>query len=282
MAIDSGIINQDNSVIDWRWEIPSTPELGAVTGNVDQGSYQVLVTYALPDGRETGACDPISIGLTSGQALQITSIPQIAGCATNIYIAPANSTVFSLFKTTLQTSATWNFSPDNLGRDFTNDQLDPLPLGVESIQAWRGRVYASDYQSDADQTVIWYSQPLGFHLFNLNTDFFIVPGHVHMLAPTDTALVIGTQARVYAYGDNKLDQIADYGVVPGHHWARDDERILFWSLRGVCSAMPFANLTEKNVSVAPGVRAGGCLVRSGGQKRYLGVVQQGGTAFNSY
>jgi len=33
--------------------------------------------------------------------------------------------------------------------------------------------------------------------------------------------------------------------------------------------------------VAPGVRAGGCVVRTGGQKRYLSVLQLGGEAFNA-
>jgi hypothetical protein len=102
-----------------------------------------------------------------------------------------------------------------------------------------------------------------------------------MLAPHDSALLIGTESRVYAYDGTKLDQVADYGVVPGQHWGRDDERILFWSTRGLCAALPFTNLTEKQVSVAPGVRAGGCVIRSSGQKRFLACLQQGKEAFNA-
>jgi hypothetical protein len=58
--------------------------------------------------------------------------------------------------------------------------------------------------------------------------------------------------------------------------------VLFWSLRGLCAALPFQNLTENQVSVAPGARAGGCLIQSGGQKRYLTVLQQGGQPFNAF
>ncbi len=101
-----------------------------------------------------------------------------------------------------------------------------------------------------------------------------------MLAPHDAVLVIGTDAKVFAYDGTKLDQLADYGVVAGQHWDRDAERILFWSLRGLCAALPFQNLTEKQISVAPGARAGGCLVRTGGRKRYVSVLQQGGEPFN--
>lgn len=277
---DSGIILPDNKVLPWRWSVPTAPALAAVTGDLPAGLYRVLCSYSLDDGRETGGSDPVEIELSEGQALQITSIPQQAGCATNVYVCPANSSVFSLYRTTIQSALTWNFSPDNLGRDFQNDQCEPLPLGIECIQAWRGRVYVSLYMPNEDQTVIWASEPLAPHLFNLDSNFFIVPGKVTMLAPHEAALIVGTDARIYAYSGDKLDQLAEYGVVAGQHWDRDDQRILFWTNRGLCAALPFANLTERQISVAPGIRAGGCLVRAGGQKRYLTVLQQGGAPFN--
>jgi len=271
-GIDSGIINRDNSVMDWRWTVSDAPKLAAVTGTLPAGTYQVLVTQTLDDGRETGASDTVSIEISEGQAMQITANG-------NVYIAPANSTVFQ-FAGAYAGAFVWNSSPDYLGRDFLNDLLDPLPLGVDEIQAWQGRIYACQYMPTQGQTVIWYSEPLGFHLFNLTANFIIVPGRVHMLAPNGSALVIGTGERVYAYDGQKLVQVADYGVVPGQHWALDGERILFWSARGLCAFAPFSNLTEHQVSVAPGVRAGAALVRNGGQKRYLAVIQQGGAAFN--
>jgi hypothetical protein len=143
-------------------------------------------------------------------------------------------------------------------------------------------MYAAQYFPSENQTVIWFSEPMGFHLFNLDSNFFMVPGQVLMLAPHDDALIVGTDAKTYAYTEAKLDLLADYGVGAGQRCSGDDERILFWSTRGVCAALPFLNLTEKQVSVAPGVRAGGCVVRDGGQKRYLAVLQQGGLPFNSY
>lgn len=165
--------------------------------------------------------------------------------------------------------------------------LNPMPLGTEVVQHWRGRIYASQYMPEADQTVVWYSLPLGFHLFSLDSDYFVVPGHVLMLAPANEALIVATEKLIWAYTGEKLDRLADYGVVPGQHWAEDvkndgEERVLFWSTRGVCAALPFQNLTERQVSVAPGLQAGGVLVQKGGQKRYLSVLHAGGLAFNSF
>ena len=279
---DAGIINPDNSVMPWRWDAPESPTLAVVTGALPAGLYRVLCTYTLADGRETGASDPAEITLTEGQAVQICAIPQRTGCATNVYIAPADSTVFSHFRETMQSALVWNLSPDNLGRDFTSDGLDPLPLGVEVIQAWRGRIYAAQYFPESNQSVVWFSQPLGFHLFNLAQDFFMVPGCVTMLAPTDTALIVGTNKAIHAYSPDGLQQLAPYGVVPGQHWSKDDDgRLLFWSVRGLCAALPFANLTEKYVSVAPGTKAGGCIIRSGGQKRYVALLESGGQKYNA-
>lgn len=280
---DSGIILPDSSVLPWGWQTPAVPGVAAVTGSLPAGQYQVRCTFTLPDGRETGASYVTELTLTEGQALQVTGIQTLSGHATNTYIAPANSTVFQLaFSTTSLSAFTWNASPDDLGVELTNHQLSPLPAGTDVIQEWGGRIYAAQYLASTDQTIVWFSQPLGFHLFNLGQDFFMVPGRVLMLAPHSDALIVGTDAATYAYTGEKLEQLAPYGVVPGQHWSEDDERILFWTTRGLCAALPFKNLTEKQVSVAPGVHAGGCVVRSGGQKRYVAALQQGGEAFNAY
>lgn len=186
------------------------------------------------------------------------------------------------------TVSLWRGAPVSYGAGFKGDDgkdlsvlYDTLPLGADVIQHWRGVMYAAQYFPSEDQTVVWASEPLGYHLFNLDSGFFIVPGHVHMLAPAKESLIVGTDSRIYATDGKDMEQLAEYGVVPGQHWSKDDERVIFWTTRGVCTAKPFANLTENQISVAPGIRAGGCVVRRGGQKRYLAVLQQGGSPFNA-
>lgn len=279
---DRGIILSDNTVIDWDWPVPDAPMIAAVTGNLPAGLYRVCTTFVLPDGRETGNSDTAEIVLADGQALQITGIPQVSGLATRTYIAPADSTVFQLANHDSPAAMVWNARPESLGVDLLTDGMDPLPADATVIQVWKGRVYAAQYLESDNQTVVWFSQPLGFHLFDLRKDFIMIPGRVTMLAPHDEALLIGSDDRIYAYTTESLTTIAPYGAIPGWNWSEDDGRILFWTARGLCSALPFTNLTEKAVSVAPGVSAGGCVMRSKGQKRYLVSLQRGGHAFNSY
>lgn len=276
-GVDAGIINPDNTLLDLRWTAPSIPTLAAVTGNLDPGIYRVCVTNTLADGRETGTSDPLAITIEAGQALQISDL----SATSNVYICAANSKVFNLAPH-IGTAMVWNSSPDNLGRELMTDNMDPLPLGAECLAFFRGRLYAAHYFPADDQTAIWFSQPLGFHLFNLNTDFYIVPGKVLMLGETDTALIVGTDKAIHAYTAEGRQTLADYGVIAGQHWSEDGGKGYFWSERGLCSALPFQNLTEQQISVAPGVSAGGVVVNQDGQKRYLVALQQGGTAFNPH
>ena len=279
---DSGIISPDGEASSWIWSVPPSPTLAAVTGNLPAGQYQVCITYTLVDGRETGPSDPVQIEIGEGEALQVSGISQVDGLQTNLYIAPANSSVYQFAESPFGTATVWNTSPDNLGMDLLTDGMEPLPVGCDVIQIWSGRAYAAQYMPSEDQTVVWFSQPLGFHLFNLAADSFIVPGQVTMLAPTESALIVGTNKQIHSYTPEALTRLAKYGALPGQHWSRDDDgTVVFWTARGVCRALPFANLTERQVSVAPGIQAGGTIVRQGGQKRYLVALQQGREAFNA-
>jgi hypothetical protein len=280
---DAGVIEPDNRLMDLRWPVPAEPTVTAITGNSAPGTYTVCLTTMLPDGRETGTGEHVTFSLVEGQGVQLSGIQPPAGCVTNVYLAPANSGVFQLAVSTAAnafTLATTN--PDFLGRELQTAFMDPLPTDTSVIQFWKARLYAAQHMPAQDQTVIWFSEALGYHLFNLNSNYFIVPGKVLMLAPHDDGLIVGTDRRIHLYSGDKLVELADYGVVPGQHWTNDDKRILFWSLRGVCAALPFTNLTERQVSVAPGVQAGGTIVRTDGQKRYVVALHQGGAAFNKF
>lgn len=222
------------------------------------------------------------------QLIQLTSAAPVFWAEVNEYVYYNNGADSGVIAPD-NAVGLWRGAPVSYGAGFKGDDgqdlgvlYDTLPTGTDVIQFWKGVAYAAQYFPAEDQTVVWFSEPLGYHLFNLDSNFFMVPGRVLMMAPAKEALIVGTDKRVYATDGKGLEVLAEYGVVPGQHWAKDGEdRVLFWSARGVCSGMPFQNLTEKQVSVAPGVRVGGCLVRSGGQKRYLAVIQQGGVPFNA-
>lgn len=284
-GIDRGIIKADNTLMAWDWPVPPTPAVATASGSLAAGLYRVACTYVLPDGRETGASDPAEIELSAGQALQISGIPQLAGARTRTYICPANSTVFELAHGGALTAFLWDSSPDYLGIDLATGLARPIPEGATAIQAWSGRIYAAQYIHGDNITALWRSLPLGWHLFNLDSDYDAIEGEILMLAPHDSALVIGTDNAIYALTADGLQALANYGVVRGCPWAIDHsdpaKTLYIWTKRGVVRFPEFANLTQRAVSVAPGVHAGAAVVHADGQSRFVVNLHQGGIPFNS-
>lgn len=286
---DAIMVHPANGVFDLAWPVPPSPTLTAVSGSRAAGLYRVCCTYILPDGRETGPSDIVEIELAQGQALQISGIPQVDGFDTRTYICPANSTVFSMAGTWVVTAVTWDFPSTSLGLELRTEACDPIPAGCDVIQVWQGRLWAALYDQGSDTTAIFPSKALGFHLFDLD-EAVAVDGCVLMLAPTDAGLVIGTNKHIWArLADGQLTKLANYGVIPGSPWAFDlledgrdsDKTVLIWSQRGMCRALPFANLTAGHLSVAPGVEASAAVIARAGEKHFIANLHAGGTAFNN-
>ena len=279
-GIESGVIDIDGTVIPWALPAPPAPVVSAISGGAPAGMYQVRLTHMWPDGREGCSSTESTVVLTQPGGVRVSGIALGPTGTARVYIATTDSTLFQLAGEATSTTFDWVSSPDTLGAELTNAFMDAVPAGAEVIAAWRGRIYVSLYLPTEDQTAILYSEPLAAHLFNYARNFISVPGRVTALAPHEDALVIGTSRKVYAYTPDALKTLADYGVVPGMPWATDGNRLLIWTLRGLCQYPDFTNLTERRVSVAPGVHAGAALVEQDGQTRFVVALHAGGIAFN--
>jgi len=282
-GVDYGRIGDDDSCDAWQCGVPAPVSLGADPfGRLDAGVYQVVCTFVMADGRETGAGTAQAIRIAQGESLSITNIPQRPGALTRVYVTPADSPVFGLAATTAATSLRWNDSPDMLGEALQTMHLGDVPTGATVIASYRARMYAAMYLPAENASVIWFSKPLQHHLFDLHEDFLMVPGQVHMLADAGEALLIGTSIGIHAYNEESLAELATYGVVPGWPWATDPgtKKVLIWTQRGICDALPFSNLTSNTVSVPPGAQASLCVVERDGQKKLMANLIDGGVAFN--
>ncbi|NML24327.1 hypothetical protein [Zoogloea dura] len=266
------------------WAVP-TPEGGAVvqaSGNLAPGLYQVCFSHMAADGREGGAGASIPVMVTEGGIT--VQAPMIPEHYTLVYLADQGTVFRAVAALTHASGGAFTINDASQaaqGRELTTQFLGAVPAGIDQIAHWKGRLYGAEYLPEADQTVIWFSQPLGFHLFDAVRDFFLVPGHVLQLADADGHLLVATGERIYLYGEEGLSQVAEYGVVPGQHADRgNDGKTYFWATRGLCRVAPFENLTEGRVSVAPGIKAGGGVIHEQGLVRYVATLHSGGAAFN--
>lgn len=252
--------------------------MGSAAGALDAGQYGVAITHVLPDGRETGPSPTTWLDAPPDSALNITVQAPPAGCVAHVYVQPANSTVAQWAGATAGGLFQWGTRAHHLGHELSTQHTAPLPDGADVLALWRARACVAVYLPQAHQSAVFLSQPLAPHLFDLSTDFFMVPGRVTALAAHDSALVVATLDAIRSYDGERLVALADYGAPPGCPHAMDHGRMLLWTHRGVCQFPEFTNLTQRALSVAPGAQAHACVMEHDGQTRLVVATQPGGPA----
>jgi hypothetical protein len=75
------------------------------------------------------------------------------------------------------------------------------------------------------------------------------------------------QRHVVGVGNQVANEaLVDYGAVKGDY-ADDNNRVLFWTEKGLCAGLPFENLTEQQLRVAPGFEASVAVIEKYGDKK---------------
>lgn len=281
VGYDKLCINPDGSVFDWGIPTPFGGRLHQTGGDLEPGMYQVCFTFIDETGREGGAGQSIPIQVTSG-GITVTDIPTHQGAYTAIYMTTKGA-VFRLAAVVPQNTQSISLTTPVVGRELVTQFFDPPPAAMLDIAAFEGRIYGAEYNQGVDATVVWFSEPIGFHLFNLNSGFFMVPGRVVVMGAglESDSLMLSTETRVFLYNRDGLTQVAEYGSIYGQHAdIGPDKKLYFWTKRGLCRASPFENLTESDVSVPPGITASGGVIHQHGYTKFVVALKSGGAAYN--
>lgn len=278
---DKLCINPDGSVFDWGIPIPFGGRLHQAGGDLEPGLYQVCFTFIDEAGREGGVGQSMPIQVISG-GITVTDIPTQQDAYTAIYMTTKGA-VFRLAAVVPQNTQSISLTTPVVGRELVTQFFDPPPAAILDIAAFEGRIYGAEYNQDANATVIWFSEPIGYHLFNLNSGFFMVPGRVVVMGAglESDSLMLSTETRVFLYNRDGLTQVAEYGSIYGQHIdIGSDKKLYFWTKRGLCRASPFENLTESDVSVPPGITASGGVIHQHGYTKFVVALKSGGAAYN--
>lgn len=286
-GVDLGMITADSRAMPWGIEAPSTPYVVQGTGSLYRGVYSVVTTRVDADGLESSNSPVTEVYCATGSAIVLTEIEEVAGYTNNVYVTQPDGTIFFLAGEDVGNHYTIT-NVRNVGRELpywnTNTPRGGLPC------FFQGRMHTAEWFPELDITVIWRSLPLQYHHFDPGQEAFTVPGQARFVdatgyGPSGTGyekgtLIIGTDRQVWGWTGENLVELAAYGVVPGWHASLHKDHLYFWTLRGLCRAMPFMNLTEGTVSVPPGLRAGGTVVEKDGMRRYVVALIKGGEAYN--
>ena len=241
------------------------PQVMAMAGSREPGFYTCAYTYTNADGMEGGMSPITQIHLDTKGDVQVVPVP-LAGYTVSIYIAPEDGSVFL---------------------DNRNVPIPPvcigaaeIPTDIVSLEVMDGKLFV--VEQFEQYSVIRFSKPFHYHLFDHEKDYIVIPDQVTYIKATKGHLLISASNGIYAYNDEGLVKLANYGAVLGRSMARHaDDSVYIHTVRGVCSAMPFTELTEMMVSLPMGLKCSTGIVHQNGVTKFVGLHDGGGTAFNA-
>jgi len=270
------IINKDNQVTLWRIPTPLEPAVRLVSGDLPPGQYQVATVFKDSAGREGGASPVRVIDLNDNGGLQIEP-DTVSGYTSLVFVTDTNGT--ELYYAATTTGPVTIRETVNLTVPIEAAQLGgyPAPVDASIVAYYDSRLWAA---APGDVSYIWFSEPFWWNLFALQNNFIAIPGRVQMLVGHKDGLIIGTDDEIYVYNDS-LVRVAEYGVPPGRPYSVDDMGVVFiWTKQGVCSALPFQNLTEQKLSLAAEDLCYTEVVEQNGFRKFVVLAGDGGTADN--
>ena len=188
-------IHRTGDVLPWGLEIPSitaTP----TTGNLAAGQYLVTLTVTDRFGRESGAPALQRVDLPSGGGitLSLTNIdPSAITCS--VYLSTTNGElVYHKADITLPMGTINVRTPVESKYALKTLLLDPCPSGASQVAVHRG------YALVAVANTLYWSQPLGFHLFDLTRDLQLFADEIIRLTPADSGFYLFEGERTWWIG----------------------------------------------------------------------------------
>ena len=134
--------------------------------------------------------------------------------------------------------------------DLLGDPISYPPPYGDVLGTRRSQVAIGVWEPEKDRSIVYFSRPDYPHEFRLLTDFQLFAGRITLLAEVSQGLVIGTDRAIFVDPvDAPLQRVTDYGVPHGGRVYDDRNVVFFWSDRGLCRALPFENMTDKQLVV---------------------------------
>ena len=241
------------------------PEVVITAGNKPKGIYTIVYTYVSADGVEGGTSPSVTVNLGSTGDILVNPEP-LPGYTTQVYMTDADGEVLYLRNTRYPIKAA-----------LVN--VDRFPLKADKIEYYREQLYVS--VPFGDYSLIYFSITNHYHLFGYDDKRLIIPGYVEAMKSVDGGLIIATNKEIYLYDGLNLNKLASYGVVSGRPIVKQpDGTVLIYTTRGVCAALPFTPLTEKQVSLPTGRQCSTAIMYKQGTRQFIAMHDDSGSSFN--
>jgi hypothetical protein len=257
----NGVVEHEQSRT-WGLPIPTKPTINIISGNMIAGNYMVGIVHVRENGMISGADNPDVKIVNNNSALQLSNIP-VSSDATvkyvDIYLTRPSGSVMYFYRRLANGTMTHTINKVDLNASYPLQALNlhQTPMG-NLIGYYNSRIYV------VDGSVIWYSIPFSYEMFNLSEGHITMESNVNMIEAVKDGIWVGTNKKIYYFGGNnppfRVDEKADYGVtkgsatiVPGDLVGEkfEDNVIMFFTNEGICiggNGGLFRNLTRDNYS----------------------------------
>lgn len=258
-------------VVPWGVPDAAPPSVSTLAGDLFPGTYRLACALEHADGRVGGGL-PVAATVADGQGLVASLAAPPPGYRTRLYVSSANGDALRLLGVYSGHIAVPIPGPDPATRTtvLLDEAICFQPPSGYLVGRFGNRLVVAQREADRDETTLYFSRPDFPHLFDLLNEFVTVPGTVTILADFDGGCVVGTDRALYRYGlDRSVSTLAEYGATPGS-LAHDRHGVAyFWSVRGLCRAEPFQNLTEAHAAFAPSGETAATVFHWRGSDYYL-------------
>lgn len=202
-----------------QWGVPMSYQKPLATrtssGNLEPGIYKYSMTFVNSLGEESGAVIVSQITLDAahkGILFSSFSTPIPEGCKARLYVSPVNSSSMYLQREFTEYSdfQLMNVRANSLALD--SKFMRSLPPAADILCSYKGVVLA------ARDNVVWVSQPMRIHLFDMATGFFQFPVRVTNMIGVEAGVFITTTSHTYLLSnpetvETSLREIYDVGAV---------------------------------------------------------------------
>lgn len=192
-------------------DVNNQPSMGLIAGGLEQGSYQMAMTYTDPTGLEGGTDAPAVIAVPANGGLSVT-VPSIpAGHKANIYVGSVNGATLYL-QAVLDAPGTVSLT---VLRDDTarcNTMLMQAPIPGTQVATIRGVVAV------AVDNVLQLTAPMQPHLVKRKTGFIQFSSAIGVLLEATHLFVSAERCYVFTNVETdsvKQDVVLQYPAVPG-------------------------------------------------------------------
>ncbi|RKZ95463.1 MAG: hypothetical protein DRQ40_03565 [Gammaproteobacteria bacterium] len=275
---------QSGKAVDWDIPVCPQPLVRVILGDQPAGIYQITAVYRNANGLEGSTSTPIVVqaGVNSALSIEVT---QISNYTVTIYISPPNGKYMYQWMNTNIPNNVWNGSITGLVSPLNPDQLGTttVPDNCQCIAYHQSKMYLSQFIPAENKTVVWFSKPFSYHLFDQAKDYFVVEGEIKALVDVTKAIVIGTATSIYYYVDGELDKVAYYGVPEGKSFDRnDDGKVWMYTNKGICLLNEFANLTEVVYNFPISAKVSSAVIEQDGFERMINLLSDSNPAPNTF